>query len=456
MSTGTAPQETPRETPREAADLLGEDAAELCSRLIRFDTTNFGGGDSRGERAAAEWVAETLAEAGLAPVVLESAPGRASTVVRIPGTDPAAPALLVHGHLDVVPAQAADWSFDPFAGEVRDGAVWGRGALDMKDMDAMMLAVARGFARDGYRPPRDVVLAFVADEEDTGAYGAGFLVEEHPELFEGVATAIGESGGFTVHLPDGGRLYPVAAGERGSAWMTLTARGTAGHGSRANPDNAVARLVRAVHRLSSLDWPVHPTPVVTALLEGLGERLGLAADPADPAFLGALGEAASLVEATLSNTLNPTMLQAGYKHNVVPGEATAGVDGRILPGAEDAFFAAVDAVLREEGVDRSFASFTAPVSADHRSPEFAAMARALRAADPEALVLPYCMSGGTDAKAFARLGIACYGFAPGSTPPGFPVWDYVHGVDEHVPLASLSFGAAVLDRYLRTDPRDPA
>ena len=166
--------------------------------------------------------------------MLESEPTRASTVVRIPGVDPAAPALLVHGHLDVVPANAADWSFDPFCGEVRDGAVWGRGALDMKDMDAMMLAVVRGWARSGFRPPRDIVLAFVADEEDTGEYGAGFLVNKHPELFEGVQTAIGESGGYAVHLPNGGRLYPVATGERGSAWMRLTAHGAAGHGSRKN------------------------------------------------------------------------------------------------------------------------------------------------------------------------------------------------------------------------------
>ena len=432
------------------ATMVAETVA-FCSRLIQFDTSNFGAGDSRGERDSAEWVAEQLTDAGYAPTVLESAPGRASTVVRIPGTDPYAPALLVHGHLDVVPAAAGDWTFDPFGGEVRDGAVWGRGALDMKDMDAMMLAAVRSFARTGFVPPRDIVLAFVADEEDTGDYGAGFLVREHAELFEGVRTAIGESGGYAVHLPDGSRLYPVAAGERGSAWMNLTARGTAGHGSRPNPDNAVATLARALARISEHRWPVHLIPTVAALLDGLSAHLGVQVDPTDPASLDQLGDAANLIRATMANSLNPTMLSAGYKHNVIPSEATAGVDGRVLPGTEDAFFAAVDELLGP-GVVRTFANYAAPVVASHRTPEFAAMSQALRAFDPDALVLPFCMAGGTDAKAFSQLGIACYGFAPGTTPPGFAYQKYVHGVDERVLVDSLAFGVQVLDRFLRTDP----
>ncbi|MGI8332658.1 M20/M25/M40 family metallo-hydrolase [Actinomadura scrupuli] len=432
--------------------LMAADAAEFCSRLIRFDTSNFGGGRSRGERAAAEWVAGLLTDTGLSPVVLESAPGRASTVVRVPGTDPAAPALLVHGHLDVIPAEAADWSFDPFCGDIRDGAVWGRGALDMKDMDAMMLAAVRSFARTGRRPVRDLVLAFVADEEDTGAYGAGFLTAEHPELFEGVTTAIGESGAYAVHLPDGTRLYPIATAERGSAWLTVTARGAAGHGSRKRPDNAVAKLVRVLHDLAAHRWPVVITPAVGALLDGLAAHLGIELDPADPASLARLGEAARLVEATVSNTLNPTMLTAGHKHNVIPGEATAGLDGRLLPGTEDDFFQVVDAILGTDAT-RDAGGFAAPVSAPHDGPEFAAMAAAVRAHDPAGLVLPYCMSGGTDAKAFSALGIDCYGFAPGTTPPGFDHWKHVHGVDEHVPLESLGFGVQVLAAYLLSDPR---
>ncbi|MDN5855796.1 MAG: M20/M25/M40 family metallo-hydrolase [Actinomycetia bacterium] len=432
-------------------DAITDEVVDLCSQLIRFDTQNFGGGESHGERECAEWVAERLTDAGYSPVVLESEPTRASTVVRIAGADPTADALLVHGHIDVVPANAADWSVDPFGGEVTDGAIWGRGALDMKDMVAMMLTVAQSFARTGTVPPRDIVLAFVADEEDTGELGAGFLVREHADLFEGVRTAIGESGGSTVHLPDASRLYPIATGERGSAWMNLTARGSAGHGSRPNSDNAVATLVNVLDRLAAYDWPASPPPPVRRLIDGLQAHLGVEIDINDPSTLAKLGDAARLVRPTLANSLNPTMLRAGYKHNVIPSEAVAGVDGRIVPGAEDEFFAVVDSICGS-AVTRDFANHSSPVSASHESTEFAAMADALRTHDPEAVVLPFCMGGGTDAKLFSRLGIACYGFAPGRTPVGFNPDEYVHGVDEHVPVDSLTFGTRVLESYLQSRP----
>jgi acetylornithine deacetylase/succinyl-diaminopimelate desuccinylase-like protein len=431
-------------------DLVAE-AVMLCSTLIRFDTSNYGGGDSAGERVAAEWVAEQLSEVGYAPVVLESAPGRTSTVVRVSGRDPGVPALLVHGHLDVVPAASADWSFDPFCGDVRDGAVWGRGALDMKDMDAMMLACVRSFARTGFVPPRDIVLAFVADEEDTGAYGAGYLVREHPDLFEGVTSAIGESGGHAVHLPDNTRLYPIATGERGSAWLDLKAVGPAGHGSKNNPDNAVAALARAVTRLADHQWPIHLGPAVSALIDGLSQHLRVEIDLADPTSIARLGDAAPLVTSTISNSVNPTRLSAGYKHNVIPSEASAGIDGRIVPGAEEEFLTTVDSLLGSS-VTRTYASYAAPASTTHDSPEFRLMAEAIRAQDPEGLVLPFCMAGGTDAKSFSQLGIACYGFAPGRTPPGFATERYVHGVDERVLVESLDFGVRVLDQYLRSTP----
>ncbi|MGI8878991.1 MAG: M20/M25/M40 family metallo-hydrolase [Jatrophihabitans sp.] len=435
--------------------VLDDEVVAFCSQLIRFDTSNFGGNECRAERPAAEWVAEKLTDAGYAPQIYESEPGRASTVVRIPGRDRTAPGLLVHGHLDVVPAQAVDWQSGPFSGDVRDDAVWGRGALDMKNTDAMMLAVVRGFARDGYVPPRDIVLAFVADEEDTGRYGAGYLVTKHPDLFDGVQTAIGETGGHTVHLPDGGRLYPIGTAERGSAWMKLTARGPAGHGSRRNPGNAVAALARAITRIADYQWPMRLIPTVATLLEGLQQQLGITVDPADPQSRAQLGEAARLVETTVANSLNPTMLAAGYKANVIPGEATAVVDGRLLPGTEEEFFATVDDLLGDS-ITREFVSYAGPVGTTHESPEFAAMAAAITEHDADALVLPFCMGGGTDAKAFTELGIACYGFAPGVMPPGFTHWVYVHGVDEHVPLESLRVGARMLNSYLRfeTHPQE--
>ncbi|SHG96735.1 Acetylornithine deacetylase/Succinyl-diaminopimelate desuccinylase [Jatrophihabitans endophyticus] len=430
-----------------ATGTLEQDAVRDCADLVRFDTSNFGGGDSRGEREAAEWVAEQLTDCGYRPEVYESAPRRASTVVRIPGRDRSAPGLVVHGHLDVVPAEASDWSFDPFCGEIRDGVLLGRGTLDMKNMDAMMLAVARDLARTGSQPARDVVLAFVADEEDTGAYGAGYLVREHPDLFEGVTTGIGESGGGLTVLPDGSRLYAVGTGERGTAWMTLRARGTAGHGSRPNADNAVTTLARTVTALADVDWPVRLIPTVRAFLAGVGARLGIDIDPADPDSLRRLGDAYPLVERTLANSLNPTMLGAGYKVNVIPTEAVAHVDGRILPGLTDEFFAAVDAVL-PAGVTREFDSYTAPVGASHESAAFAAMAAAITEHDPQALVLPFVLGGGTDAKSFTRLGIDCYGFMPGRTPSDFPAERYVHGVDEQIPVDSLEFGVRVLSTFL--------
>ena len=429
------------------------EVVETCSKLIQFDTSNYGGGNSRGEQDAAEWVHAQLTEVGYEPRNFESAPGRVSTILRLKGTDPSLPALLVHGHLDVVPVEPSDWSFDPFSGDIRDGSVWGRGALDMKDMDAMMLVVARDFARGNFTPPRDIVFAFVADEEDTGEYGAWFLVKEHPELFEGVKTAIGESGGFPVYLPNNERIYPIATGERGSAWMNLTARGTAGHGSRKNVDNAVANLADVVSKLSRYEWPVRITPTVERLLTVLSDHLQITVDPSDPKSLEKLGSAARLVESVLTNSVNLTGLTAGYKVNVIPSEALATIDGRLLPGTEDEFFAVIDGILGEK-VTREFASFARPVDSSFESSEFAAMEAALIKYDPEAIVLPYTMSGGTDAKAFSSLGISCYGFAPGYNAPEFDPWTYVHGVDEHIPTESLEFGVQVLRTYLSSSPND--
>ncbi len=430
---------------------LERDAVSACAALIRFDTSNFGGGEARGEREAAEWVASQLRDCGYEPVIVEAAPRRASTVLRITGRDRTRPALLLHGHLDVVPADSADWSVDPFGGEIRDGAVWGRGALDMKGNDAAMLAVARNLAREEIVPPRDVVLAFVADEEDSGELGAGYLVRERPDLLQGVSHAIGEGGGMLHRLPDGSHLYPVACGERGTAWIELTARGTAGHGSRPRTDNAVAVLAGTIARLAAIRWPIRLIAQVEALLAGVGERLGTELDPYDPELADRLGEIGEIVGATLSNTLSPTMLSAGYAANVVPSSAVGVVDGRMLPGCEAEFFAAVEAEL-PDAVSYRLLNDQRPIAADPGDPELALIGASVQVHDPAALVLPCCAGGGTDAKWFSRLGIACYGFAPERMAPGFAHGRLVHGVDEHVPIESLAFGARVLDTYVRAEP----
>lgn len=423
------------------------------SELIRIDTTNHGRGDGV-ERQAAEYVAERLSEAGVEPVLLEKAPDRTNVVARIPGTDPSADALLVHGHLDVVPADPADWSVHPFSGEIRDGVVWGRGAIDMKNMDAMVLAAVRAWSRAGIRPRRDLVLAFTADEEDSAEFGSGFLADHHPELFEGCTEGISESGAFTFHTADGMRLYPVAAGERGTGWLKLTARGKAGHGSKVNRSNAVSRLAAAIHRIGEHRWPVRLIPTVRAALTELAAVRGVEPPKLDApdfdvdAFLGTLGDAATLVEPTVRNSANPTMLGAGYKVNVIPGSATAMVDGRMLPGAEEEFRTTLDELTGPD-VDWEFYHREPALEAPLETGTFDVLRESLEHFDPTAHVMPWCMSGGTDAKQFSRLGIAGYGFSPLKLPAGFDYQALFHGVDERVPVDALHFGVHVLDRALR-------
>ncbi|MFE1846468.1 M20/M25/M40 family metallo-hydrolase [Streptomyces sp. NPDC059515] len=432
------------------ADLQAlDEVVTFTSDLIRIDTTNRGGGDCR-ERPAAEYAAARLAETGLEPTLLERTEGRTNVVARIEGTDPSADALLVHGHLDVVPAEPADWQVHPFSGEIRDGVVWGRGAVDMKNMDAMILSVVRSWAREGVRPRRDVVVAFTADEEASAEDGSGFLADRHPGLFEGCTEGVSESGAYTFHDGAGRQIYPVGAGERGTAWLRLTARGRAGHGSKVNRENAVTRLAAAVNRIGAYEWPLRPTPTVRAALRELAGLYGIGTDVTDvDTLLEKLGPAAKLVEATVRNSANPTMLDAGYKVNVIPGTAVAQVDGRYLPGTEDEFRATIDHLTGPD-VDWEFVHREVALQAPVDSPTFAAMRAAIGEIAPEGHVVPYCMSGGTDAKQFSRLGITGYGFAPLKLPEGLDYQALFHGVDERVPVEALHFGVRVLDRFLRT------
>jgi acetylornithine deacetylase/succinyl-diaminopimelate desuccinylase-like protein len=432
-----------------ARGVTGEDeVVDLCRELIRFDTSNYGDHSGPGERKAAEYVAEKLAEVGLEPKIFESHPGRASTVARIEGEDPSRPALLIHGHLDVVPANAVDWTHHPFSGEVADGCVWGRGAVDMKDMDAMTLAVVRDRLRTGRKPPRDIVLAFLADEEAGGLYGARYLVDNHPDLFEGVTEAISEVGGFSFTVNEQRRLYLIQTAEKGMHWMKLTVAGTAGHGSMIHRDNAITELSEAVARLGRHTFPVRVTKTTRAFLDELGDALGTELDPEDmESTLARLGGIAKLIGATLSNTANPTQLGAGYKVNVIPGEATAHVDGRFLPGHEEEFLTDLDRILgpkvRREDVHSDKALET---SFDGALVD--AMQSALLAEDPTAKAIPYMLSGGTDAKSFDDLGIRGFGFAPLKLPPELDFAGMFHGVDERVPVDGLQFGVRVLDRFI--------
>ena len=424
-----------------------DEVAGLASELIQIDTTNPGDHSGPGERAAAEYVAALLSQAGLEPKIYESHPKRASVVARIEGTDSSRPALLIHGHLDVVPADAADWRVPPFSGDIADGCVWGRGAVDMKDFDAITLAVVRQRLAEGRRPPRDIVLAFLADEEAGGSWGARWLVDNHPELFEGVTEAIGEVGGFSVTI-GGKRLYLLQTAEKGMAWMRLTARGTAGHGSMLQPDNAVTELAEAVARIGRHEWPVRETEAAFAFAREACAALGIDFNPDDPAsVMSKLGPIARMVGATLTNTANPTMLSAGYKVNVIPQAAAGQIDGRFLPGHEDEFFREIDA-LTGPGVQREFVHHDVAVETTFDGDLVGTMHAALLAEDPEGKMVPYCLSGGTDAKSFSRLGIRCFGFTPLRLPPELDFAGMFHGVDERVPVEALKFGTRVLDRFL--------
>ena len=430
-----------------------DEVVELCSELIRFDTSN----PTSSERAAAEWVTGKLDEVGIASRLYESEPGRASVVTRIEGTDQSRPALLLHGHLDVVPADPGEWSVHPFSGEERDGFLWGRGAIDMKDMDAMLLAMVRQWARTGERPPRDVVVAFVADEEAGGVKGARFLVDNHSEEFEGCTEAISEVGGFSVTLPGRAgadvRMYPIQTAEKGMAWLRLIARGRPGHGSMRHEDNAVTRLAEAVARVGRHEFPVVLTKTVRQFLEAVAEQLGvdIDVDAADrdeiEALIGRLGGLARMVGATLSNTANPTMLEAGYKSNVIPSAGSAVIDGRFLPGEEEEFERQVDALIGS-GVVREWVHRDQAVETDFDGPLVEAMAAALRAEDSAALPVPYTMSGGTDAKSFERLGMRCFGFSPLLLPADLDFAPMFHGIDERVPTDALKFGVRVLQRFV--------
>ncbi len=442
-----------------AAPTAQDEVVRICQDLLRIDSSNFGDGSGPGEREAAEYVMASLQEVGLEPELFESAPTRANVVVRLPGSDPSRPALVLHGHTDVVPAAAADWSVDPFSGEERDGLLWGRGAVDMKDMDAMILAVVRQMAREGRRPARDVVLAMFADEEAGGRFGAHHAVSTRPELFAGATEAISEVGGFSVQVgagPDGQggrRAYLLQTAEKGIGWLRLVAEGRAGHGSQINTDNAVTHLAAAVARIGAHPWPMRLTPTVHALLQGVADLTGLPFDPEDEAgcerLVAALGSGARFVGATLRNTSNPSQLSAGYKANVIPGRAEAVLDSRFVPGDGEE----VRRVLTElAGPHVRIEEIVGDVALEvpFSGSLVDAMVDALVAEDPEAVVLPYMLSGGTDNKALSRLGITGYGFAPLRLDGSLDFPAMFHGVDERVPTDALVFGTRVLDRLLAT------
>ncbi len=426
---------------------IEDEAVSICQDLIRIPSVNYGEGKGD-EKAVADYVVSSLAEVGIKATIFESAPKRCNVVARIKGSDSTRAGLIVHGHLDVVPANADDWSVDPFSAEMRDGMIWGRGAVDMKNVDAMILAIVRSWSRSGFVPTRDIVLAFFADEEAGMTFGSRWMTEHHPEVFEGCSEAISEVGGFSVTVADGKRLYFVEAAQKGIHWMKLTAKGRAGHGSMMNNDNALTSLTEAVAKIGRHEWPQRYTNTVKLLFKKIAEATGKPYDENDlRPLLKEIGPTERMIGATLQNTANPTMLDAGYKANVIPGSASAVIDGRFLPGYEhelnETIRSIIGADIEIETISRDIA-----LEVDFEGDLVDTMCQAIIKFDPEGIPVPYLMSGGTDNKALSELGIVGYGFSPLRLPADLDFMALFHGVDERVPISGLHFGVNVLKDFM--------
>jgi len=423
------------------------EAIRICQELIRIPSVNFGEGKGN-EKGVAAHVVSLLSEVGIESKTFESAPGRCNVIARIKGSNPSRPGLVVHGHLDVVPANADDWSVAPFSGEIKDGFIWGRGAVDMKNMDAMIIATVREWARTGYVPERDIVLAFFADEEAGSSFGSHYMVKNHPEVFEGCTEAVSEVGGFSVTVAGGKRLYLIETAEKGIHWMRLTAEGRAGHGSMMNEENAVTRLAEAVAKIGAYTWPQRYSKTVKAFFKRIADETNKPYNEEDlRPLLSEIGFAATMIGATLQNTANPTMLEAGYKANVIPGSASAVVDGRFIPGFEDELNETIKSLIGDHVTVETITRDKA-LEVPFEGNLVEAMCNALVKEDSVAIPVPYVMSGGTDNKALADLGIIGYGFSPLKLDADFNFMAMFHGVDERVPVEGLTFGVRVLKEFL--------
>ena len=426
---------------------LENETITLCQEMIRIPSVNHGEGKGD-EKAMAEYVASKLAEVGIKSELIETAPNRVNVVAKVEGADQSRPGLVLHGHIDVVPVNAADWSVDPFSGVIKDGFIWGRGAVDMKDMDAMILATVRMWQRIGYKPPRNILLAFFADEEAGSNYGSRWLVKHRPEIFDGYSEAVSEVGGFSVTITGEHRLYLIEAAQKGIQWMKLTAKGTAGHGSFINQDNAVTKVADAVARIGNYEWPQLETKTSNVFFRKIAELTGDKYDPKNvKPLLHHLGDAVKMLGATISNTANPTMLEAGYKVNVIPQSASAMVDGRFLPGHENQL---QETVRKLAGDDIEIEILTRDIAleVEFAGPLVKAMCDAISGEDSAGIPVPYLMSGGTDNKALHDLGIVGYGFSPLKLPKDLDFFALFHGVDERVPIEGLKFGVRVLYEFL--------
>ena len=433
-----------------SSDALQDQPLQLLQRLLRFDTSNPPGG----ERECIEWIKGLLEDLGCEVRLLARDPERPNLVARLAGRGASAP-LLLQGHVDVVAARG-QWQHEPFAGDVADGYVWGRGALDMKGGVAMMLAAFMRAKAGGEPPPGDVILCVLADEEAGSPLGADFLVREHPELFAGVRYCIGEFGGFTMDIA-GRRFYPIMVAEKQVCWLRATLRGPSGHGSMPIRGGAMGKLGRVLHRLDRRRLPVHVTPVARSMVEAIADDVpatlamplkGLLVPALTDRVLDAFGERGRIFDPLLHNTVSPTIVGGGEKVNVIPDAITLSLDGRLLPGfGPEQLFSELRALT---GVEMDFEiGQHDPVTGEPDLTMFETLAGALRELDPSAKAIPMLLPGVTDGRFFSRLDIQTYGFLPMQLPPELPFMQLIHAENERLPVDAVEFGTAAIERVLQ-------
>ena len=419
--------------------------------MVRYDTSNPPGN----ERGCANYLKSLLEEAGISCELIGASPDRANLIARLPGQGNAPP-LLLQGHLDVVPAPAAGWRHPPFEGAIVDGYLWARGSLDMKSGIAMMGSALVRTKSEGLSPPGDVVLALVADEEAGGDGGARYLVERHPERFEGVRYAIGEFGGFTFHLGER-RFYPIMVAEKQICRLRVTAKGASGHGSLFQQDNPMGTMGRFLQTIQTRDLPTHITPVTRMMFQAIGKRLPMASRAGIGALLRPaltdralrlMGAKGRTFNPLFRNTVNATVVRGGDQVNVVPREVTAELDGRILPGfGPDDLVSEIRAIAGPE-VDIEVTHF----DEGPRTPNmglFQTLAGVLLEEDDGAAPVPMLMPASTDGRLFAKLDIQTYGFLPMRLPKGFDFAETIHGSDERIPVEAIRFGAEAIYKLLQ-------
>lgn len=423
---------------------------EILQKLIQFNTTNPPGDEAE----CIAYIRKLLSDAGIESTVLEKTPNRPNLIARLKGTGKAAP-ILLYGHVDVVTTENQKWDQPPFEGNLINGFIWGRGALDMKGGVAMMLAAFLRAKAEGLQMPGDVVLAIVSDEEAGGDFGAKFLVEEHAELFKDIRYAIGEFGGFTLQV-GGKRFYPIMISEKQICWIKATVRGQGGHGSMPVHGGAMAKLSQLLRQLDEASLPVHVTQPARMMFEAMGAAMNgtpgwivrqLANPSLTKSMLGLLGERGKLFVPLLHNTVSPTILHGSNKINVIPGEVAVELDGRLLPGFKPQdMLNELHAIIGND-VELEVVRFDEGPS----EPEmglFDTLSGILRENDPSGIPIPLLLSGVTDGRFFSRLGIQTYGYLPMTLPEDFNFTQTIHAANEHVPAAAIEFGTNAIYKAL--------